>query len=174
MDYVRSLRPTTKATIAQKLSAFTKIDKYITKQGEIGVIGEAMQSHCLRHQKMCPVYPVREEMYMPPLRIHWAGATCVPWSRLGSRSGDAHAASEAFSIYITEQTTCKADFSFLEEADTFPIEKHFTQKMEKAGFVVVSLKLAPYHTGWPVGGTRTFACAINKERERESDIWIIT
>ena len=127
----------------------------------MGIINERMVSQCLMHHVKCPVYPERAQEEHCPLRIHWAGASCVPWSRLGSRAKISHAASVPYSVFMAEQDQAGSDFSFLEEADTFPIDEMWTERMKAKGYHVVTARLAPYHVGFPIGGARCFSCAVN-------------
>ena len=128
-------------------------------------------SYCLVHEREClvsePVHPRDNDKYPTPLKISFAGTTCVGWSSAGKHGRYAHVSERVHAVWLSERAA-KAehdleDVVFQECVINYPTKEKLREPLWQT-HQVLTVRTGPDLHGWPTTRPRKFAACINRRR----------
>ena len=176
--YVEQSCPAATASKSDKAQAYAELRSWLFKNRRIAFPADA-SSHCLVHDKMCKVRPMRSgpcedceeadvSCSVRPLRVNVAGLTCVGWSNEGHQERGAHSSEKTNIIHNMELFTTMEDgdldIYYGECTPKYPAKERTEELMQTAGGAlgtVLVIKDGPEFHGYPSKRVRHLWAVVN-------------
>ena len=169
------LMPAAHACREEKQQAFAAMHDYLMR-GREWIFPPLATSMCKVHGKQCRVSPepntLDNDRLPTPLKLHFAGTTCVGWSQAGKQERFSHVSERTFAVWLSErkiaaERECE-DIAFQECVVGFPSKDKIREPLWDT-HSVITVRTGPEVMGWPTSRPRRFTAAINRRRWQPED-----
>ena len=169
-DRLDSLMPSESSSKEEKERAYTSMLQFLMENRST-LFHQHATSYCLVHEREClvsePVHPRDNDKYPAPLKISFAGTTCVVWSSAGKHERYAHVSERVHAVWLSGRAA-KAerdleDVVFQECVINYPAKEKLREPLWQT-HQVLTVRVGPDLHGWPPARPRKFAACINRRR----------